>query len=142
MLNDLNIHWYLLPLVLAISLVYGGTRHEDWRAILNESLRAGLKLLFALGIAYALIFLVASDLNPWWYLPIGLGTVALSLLGSRQRGVSRDHPVVEEASSVRASTVSSVRASTGSVEPARDEHRSPTIREAPRTDAPGVQRGE
>lgn len=36
---DLQI-WYALPLVAAISLVYGATRHEHMMPILRHSLRA------------------------------------------------------------------------------------------------------
>ncbi len=33
--------WYAIPLVISISLVYGATRHENMREILQHSLRAG-----------------------------------------------------------------------------------------------------
>lgn len=36
---DLQI-WYAVPLIIAISLVYGATRHEDIGPILRHSLRA------------------------------------------------------------------------------------------------------
>jgi len=36
--NDL---WYALPLLISVSLVYSGTRHEEWRPILSHAVRFG-----------------------------------------------------------------------------------------------------
>lgn len=49
--------WYAIPLILAISLVYGGTRHEYLREILAHALRAGIWLTVFLGIIFGLV---------WW----------------------------------------------------------------------------
>ena len=38
-LTDVARIWYALPLVVAISLVYGATRHELTREVLNHSFR-------------------------------------------------------------------------------------------------------
>lgn len=32
-------YWFLLPLVVSISLVYSASRHESWPRIWNQSLR-------------------------------------------------------------------------------------------------------
>ena len=37
--------WYAVPLIVATSLVYGATRHEFLKEIVNQSLRAGAWLL-------------------------------------------------------------------------------------------------
>ena len=43
--------WYSLPLVIAISLVYGATRHEYMPQILDHAVRFGVWILtFMLGI--------------------------------------------------------------------------------------------
>ena len=49
--------WYALPLLVATSLVYGATRHEHLKEIVNQSLRAGLWLLAFLGVSFAVV---------WW----------------------------------------------------------------------------
>ncbi len=51
-----KIYWVDLPLlVVLISLVYSGTRHDRWPAILGEAIRWGFRLLvFLVGIAVIL----------------------------------------------------------------------------------------
>jgi len=49
--------WYAVPLIVATSLVYGATRHEFLKEIVNQSLRAGAWLLAFLGIIFAVV---------WW----------------------------------------------------------------------------
>lgn len=49
--------WYAAPLIVAISLVYGATRHEYLKEIVTHSIRAALWLLVFLGIIFALV---------WW----------------------------------------------------------------------------
>jgi len=53
--------WYMLPLIVAISLVYGATRHEYMPQILHNSLRAAWWVVSFLGV----IFLVLVVLT-WW----------------------------------------------------------------------------
>jgi hypothetical protein len=38
-INDM---WYALPLIVAVSLVYSATRHEQLRPILHHALRVGI----------------------------------------------------------------------------------------------------
>lgn len=47
------IYWYVLPLAVAISLVYAASRHESWGKILPHAARLCLTIL---------LFLVASTL--------------------------------------------------------------------------------
>ena len=49
--------WYCVPLIVATSLVYGATRHEYLKEIINHSFRAALWLIVFLGIIFALV---------WW----------------------------------------------------------------------------
>ena len=49
--------WYAGPLIVATSLVYGATRHEFLKEIVNQSLKAGAWLLAFLGIIFAVV---------WW----------------------------------------------------------------------------
>lgn len=51
--------WYLLPLVVAVSLVWSATRYEDMGLILRRALRAGLTILGLLGAAFVLLFLIS-----------------------------------------------------------------------------------
>lgn len=54
-----NIYFVDLPLLIVlISLVYSATRFDEWRPILYEALRWGLRLgLFLLAIGFALYVL-------------------------------------------------------------------------------------
>lgn len=51
--------WHLVPLVVAISLVYGATRHEEMKQIIVQSYRTAAWLLAFLGIIFV-IFAVLS----------------------------------------------------------------------------------
>jgi hypothetical protein len=51
----MNIYWHLPILIVVVSLVYSATRYDQWSAILQESLRWGLRLAgFLVGIAVLL----------------------------------------------------------------------------------------
>ncbi len=53
-----NYFWYAVPLIVAISLVYGATRHELMRPILEHSLKAGVWIVgFMLVIFFILHFM-------------------------------------------------------------------------------------
>lgn len=54
--------WYSLPLVVVISLVYGGTRHELMRPILDQSLRFGVWILVFMFIVFVVLSLLAAML--------------------------------------------------------------------------------
>jgi hypothetical protein len=44
LLAEANLMWYSLPLIVAISLVYSATRHEEMPDILRHSLRLGIMI--------------------------------------------------------------------------------------------------
>jgi hypothetical protein len=48
---------YSLPLIVSISLVYAGTRHEDMPSILTHALRFG---------AWIIAFMLALGFLLWW----------------------------------------------------------------------------
>ena len=54
--------WYLLPLFIAICLVFGATRHENWSGILFQALQnarwIALFVLVVFGILYAVSWAV------------------------------------------------------------------------------------
>lgn len=51
--------WYLLPLVLSFSLVYGATRHERMFPILEHAIRFSIWILSFLGILYAVLWFIS-----------------------------------------------------------------------------------
>lgn len=54
--------WYFLPLVLAVSLVYGATRAEEWPDVWNESLRFGAWLVGVLAVIFGVLLLLSISL--------------------------------------------------------------------------------
>ena len=53
--------WYMLPLLLAVSLVYGATRHELLVPILQHAWRTAVWMLVFMGV----IFLILLAIE-WW----------------------------------------------------------------------------
>jgi hypothetical protein len=54
-LFGMSIYWHLPVLIVIVSLVYSATRYDQWGAILNESVRWGLRLAgFLVGIGVIL----------------------------------------------------------------------------------------
>ncbi len=49
--------YYVIPLIIAVSFVYGATRHEELREILGQSLRSVVWISGFLGVIMALF---------WW----------------------------------------------------------------------------
>ena len=56
-----HIYWLILPLVIAISLVYSATRHESWPRIWLHSLRLSLSILGLLVAATGLLLLINTQ---------------------------------------------------------------------------------
>ena len=48
--------WYALPLVVVISLVYGATRHEYPKEIMQHSFRSAVWVVGFMSIIFAIIF--------------------------------------------------------------------------------------
>lgn len=53
---------YALPLIVAVSLVYSGTRYEDTKLILSHALRTAIWIIVFMAIIYGLLALVAWGL--------------------------------------------------------------------------------
>src|SRR5947209_12611860 len=79
-----SIYWDLPLLIVIVSLVYSATRYEDWRAIVPEAARWGVRMVTFLGGIGLALYLVAWWLDSgasWWVL-VGMAAAAGVLLGS------------------------------------------------------------
>lgn len=56
---NMNATWWLLPLVVTVSLVYNATRFELPEKILQRSLKMGLAIMAFMGGALVLLFLLS-----------------------------------------------------------------------------------
>jgi hypothetical protein len=57
-----NVYWFALPLVIAISLVYAASRHESWPRIWAHAARLGAMILGVLLVAMAVLLLINSQI--------------------------------------------------------------------------------
>lgn len=48
--------WYAIPLIVAISLVYGATRHETLKDILIQSYNSAVWVIGFMAMIFAIIF--------------------------------------------------------------------------------------
>jgi hypothetical protein len=53
-----SVYWYLLPLVLVISLVYSATRHDDWSLIVPRAVRLSAVILGFMVLAMAVLLAI------------------------------------------------------------------------------------
>jgi type II secretory pathway component PulF len=58
---SVQIYWLILPLVIAISLVYSASRHEAWPRIWWHSLRLSLWIMGLLIAATAVLLLINTQ---------------------------------------------------------------------------------
>jgi hypothetical protein len=54
----INQLWHMVPLIVAISLVYGATRHENMGQILVNSVRAAWWIISFMGIICLILLLL------------------------------------------------------------------------------------
>lgn len=59
LLAQVNDMWYALPLIIAVSLVYAATRHEEMVPILSHAGRLALWIVGFMVAIFALLFLVS-----------------------------------------------------------------------------------
>ncbi len=52
--------WYLLPLVIVVSLVYGATRHELMGPILAHAWRFGMWVMTFIAVIFVVLFIVST----------------------------------------------------------------------------------
>ena len=55
---QIHIYWYVLPLVVAISLVYSASRHEAWPRIWWHAFKLGAMILGLLVFITALLLVI------------------------------------------------------------------------------------
>ncbi len=51
--------WYAVPLIVAVSLVYSATRHEETGAIMIQSLRTGVWIICFMTVIFVILMVVA-----------------------------------------------------------------------------------
>lgn len=59
LIAQVNDMWYALPLIIAVSLVYAATRHENMVPILAHAGRLALWIVGFMVAIFALLFLVS-----------------------------------------------------------------------------------
>ncbi len=57
-----NVYWFALPLVIAISLVYAASRHESWPRIWAHAARLSAMIVGVLLLAMAVLLLINSQI--------------------------------------------------------------------------------
>ncbi len=61
-LAEINLMWYSVPLIVAISLVYSATRHEAMGSILSHAVRLGLMIAAFMAVIMGVLWLVSLQL--------------------------------------------------------------------------------
>ena len=61
MIASVQVYWLVLPLVIAISLVYSASRHESWSRIWSHSLHLSLWIVGLLVAATAVLLLINTQ---------------------------------------------------------------------------------
>jgi hypothetical protein len=61
MMAQVQVYWLVLPLVIAISVVYSASRHESWRRIWSHSLRLSLWIVGLLAAATAVLLFINTQ---------------------------------------------------------------------------------
>lgn len=59
-LASVHVYWFVIPLVLAISLVYAASRHESWRRIFGQAARLSGMMFTVLLVTTAILLVVNS----------------------------------------------------------------------------------
>jgi hypothetical protein len=57
----IHVYWFVLPLVVSISLVYAASRHESWPRIWWHATRLSLWILGILVLTTALLLLINTQ---------------------------------------------------------------------------------
>lgn len=56
---DVNYMFYSIPLIIAVSLVYSATRHEEMNPILIHSVRIGVWIVGFMAAIFAVLMLIS-----------------------------------------------------------------------------------
>lgn len=62
LLANQNVLWYLLPLAIAISLVYSASRFELPVRIMHRAIRLFLQIVLFMGAVFAVLFVLSDGL--------------------------------------------------------------------------------
>jgi hypothetical protein len=62
LLAEVNLMWFAVPLIVSVSLVYSGTRHEAMSAILSHSVRLALMITGFMAAIFVALALLSSRL--------------------------------------------------------------------------------
>ncbi|MGE3819736.1 MAG: hypothetical protein AB7I30_09890 [Isosphaeraceae bacterium] len=60
--SAIHVYWYVLPLVVAISLVYSASRHEAWPRIWGHAFRLSLWIFGLLALSTTVLLLINTRL--------------------------------------------------------------------------------
>lgn len=91
--GDVNIFWYLPPILVAISLVYSATRFETWPYILSYTARWSVYIFSFLAVSWIFLWLLGT--GQYWSVPIALGGLAYFLFwpsGSKKKDPAEAEP--------------------------------------------------
>jgi len=58
--NGIGYFWYALPLIVAVSLVYSATRHEQMGPILSHAFRCGVWIVGFMLVVLLVLVLVSA----------------------------------------------------------------------------------
>ena len=59
----IHVYWFVLPLVVAISLVYAASRHESWPQIWKHSFRLCASILGLLVLVTAVLLVINTQIS-------------------------------------------------------------------------------
>ncbi|MCX7422231.1 MAG: hypothetical protein NT013_22175 [Planctomycetia bacterium] len=62
LLANQNVLWYLLPLAIAISLVYSASRFELPDRVIRRAVRLFLQIVLFMGTVFAILFVLSDGL--------------------------------------------------------------------------------
>jgi len=54
--------WYAVPLIVALSLVYAATRHENLKAIFRHALRVAVMVVVFMAVIFVILWYFSSNL--------------------------------------------------------------------------------
>ena len=60
--DKVNVYWFILPLVIAISLVYAASRHESWPRIWQHAFRLSLWITGILVATTAILLAINNQI--------------------------------------------------------------------------------
>ncbi len=55
--------WYALPLIVAVSLVYAATRHEQVGSILSHAFRVAIWIVGFMALVFGVLYLISVQVS-------------------------------------------------------------------------------